>query len=94
MEHQHKTAQKPTMNAGMSQHPPFSICSPSIFLIDRYPLVISYSLRTGKWPIEIVDLPIKNGGSFQFVMLVINHRMVDFPIKNGGSFPLKMMIYS
>ena len=25
------------------------------------------SLRTWKWPIEIVDLPIKHGGSFQFV---------------------------
>ena len=27
MEHQHKAGQKPTMNAGMSQHPPFNIFS-------------------------------------------------------------------
>ena len=39
-------------------------------------------------PVEIVDVSIENGGSFQFVMLVINHRMVDFPIKNCG-FPIK-----
>ena len=45
MEHQHKTGQKPTMNAGMSQQPPFSICSPSISLIDGP---------------SIVDLPINS----------------------------------
>ena len=27
----------------------------------NYPLVNVYSLRTGKWPIEIVVLPIKDG---------------------------------
>ena len=31
------------------------------------PLANVYSLRTWKWPIEIVDLPFKNGGSFQLV---------------------------
>ena len=30
----------------------------------NYPLVMTNSLRTWSWPIEIVDLPIKNGGSF------------------------------
>ena len=40
-----------------------------------------------EWPIEIVDLPIKNG---DFTM-----RNVDFPIRNGdfpikhGDFPIK-----
>ena len=28
--------------------------------ITTYPLVMTNSLRTGKWPIEIVDLPIKH----------------------------------
>jgi hypothetical protein len=31
-----------------------------------YLLVICYSLRTGKWPIEIVDLSIENGDVPQF----------------------------
>jgi hypothetical protein len=29
-----------------------------------YPLVMTNSLRTWKWTMEIVDLPSKNGGSF------------------------------
>jgi hypothetical protein len=34
-------------------------------LIWTYPLVMTISLRTGKWPTEIVDLPT-NDGDFPF----------------------------
>ena len=45
-----------------------------------YPLVMTNSVRTGKWPMEIVDLAIKNGGSFHSYVNVYQRVFASSPI--------------
>ena len=60
-------------------------------------VIITLAIENG--PVEIVDFPIKNGGSFHRNSGFSHEKwwfsieIVDFPIKNGGSFHSKMLVY-